>query len=44
MFYSLDQMKVLKIERIATKFILPAFNPSILDILEVIPDSESRNF
>jgi hypothetical protein len=44
MFYSLDHMKVLKIERLSTKFTLPTFYPSLIDILEIIPDGESRNF
>ena len=44
MFYSLDNMKVLKIERLTTKFTLPAFNPSLIDIMEIIPDIDSRNF
>jgi hypothetical protein len=44
MFYDLDNMKVLKIERLSSKFTLPSFNPSLLDILEIFTDSESRNF
>jgi hypothetical protein len=44
MFYSLDNMKVLKIERLTPKFILPAFTPTLIDILEIIPDIDSRNF
>jgi hypothetical protein len=44
MFYSLDNLRVLKIERLTTKFTLPVFNPSLIDILEIIPDSDSRNF
>ncbi len=44
MFYSLDHMRVLKIESIAPKLTLPAFYPAKLDILEIIPDSDSRNF
>jgi hypothetical protein len=41
MFYDLDHMKILKIERLATKFSLQSFNPTILDILEVIPDNDA---
>jgi hypothetical protein len=43
MFYHIEQMKLLKIESLTNSFIFGSTNPSVLDIIEICPNSE-RNF
>lgn len=42
-FYNLDHLKILKIESLASRFIFGATNPSVLDIIEILPQND-RNF
>jgi len=43
LFYDMDNMKILKIESLTRRFIFGSTNPSVLDIIEIIPYND-RSF
>ncbi len=42
-FYDIDHLKILKIETLTNRFILGSTNPSVLDIIDIIPHTD-RSF
>ena len=42
-FYDIDHLKILKIETLTNRFVLGSTNPSVLDIIDIIPHTD-RSF